>query len=87
MTNWEDFYDRNELAEQREQFGVEHDDYDDYDDRNYADNYDSEGRYFGKDELIANGVCGIGTEDDDDRPPTYAEDPGFYEVNSKGSKP
>ena len=47
MPNWDDFYDRDELAEQREQFGIE---YDDYNDRNYADNYDSEGRYFGKDE-------------------------------------
>jgi hypothetical protein len=31
-----------------------------------------------EDEAIANGVCGIGTEDDDDRPPTFEEDPSFY---------
>lgn len=27
MTDWRDFYDDDELAEQREQFGIEYDDY------------------------------------------------------------
>lgn len=45
-----DYIDRDELAEQRERYGVEYDEYEYDDGRNDADNYDSEGRYFGKDE-------------------------------------